>query len=104
MTTPVKSRSQSHLNDSAKCTDNAYRPKAFVVLKHGIPVTQATGRRLLDYVKERKVRYKWIKEIEFATDIPKSGTGKLLRRVLKTMEREGRNKGLRVQDVERARL
>lgn len=75
-----------------------------MVLKKGVPATQDTGRKLLAYVKEHKVRYKWLKEVEFTNEIPKSGTGKLLRRVLKTMEREKRNNGLRVQEVERAKL
>lgn len=56
------------------------------------------------YVKERKVRYKWLMEIEFVTEVPKSPTGKLLRRVLKTREKENKIPGLKVRDAERARL
>jgi 4-coumarate--CoA ligase len=83
------------------------RPKAYVVLKSSVPESEEVGRRLLEFVKERKVRYKWIKEIEFTQQVPKSPTGKLLRRVLKVKEKDGRgeDRGLRVRDhSERARL
>ncbi|KAF2274854.1 4-coumarate-CoA ligase 2 [Westerdykella ornata] len=76
------------------------RPKAHVVLKPGVRADSAVGRELIAFVKERKVRYKWVKEIEFVEEIPKSPSGKILRRVLK--ERAGR--GLVVGDEAKARL
>ena len=82
------------------------RPKAYVVLKPGLAPSEDNGRRLLRFVKEKKVRYKWIVEVEFTDMIPKSPTGKLLRRVLKTSDREkDRVRGVCVRDeAERARL
>lgn len=81
------------------------RPKAFVVLKQGIPVNEETGKMLLKFVQEKKVRYKWLIEVEFVDTIPKSATGKLLRRVLKTQERQNSSGGLKVRDEkERAKL
>ncbi|KIW92243.1 uncharacterized protein Z519_07227 [Cladophialophora bantiana CBS 173.52] len=83
------------------------RPKAYVVLKDGVQESAEIGRRLLKFVKERKVRYKWIVEIEFTRQVPKSPTGKLLRRILKVKDKEGKDRGLRVRDEpepERARL
>lgn len=81
------------------------RPKAYVVLKKGVDQSEEVGRRLLQFVKDRKVRYKWIVEIEFTDQVPKSPTGKLLRRVLKVRNKEGKERGLRVRDErERARL
>lgn len=82
------------------------RPKAYVVLKPGYAATQEVGRSLLQYVKERKVRYKRIVELEFTDVIPKSPTGKLLRRVLKSRERDvKRRRGVVVrEEAERARL
>lgn len=59
------------------------KPKAYVVKKPGAPSDQELGVALLDYVKERKVRHKWVKEIEFTGVIPKSASGKILRRVLR---------------------
>lgn len=61
------------------------------------------GKKLLAYVKDKKVRYKWLVEIEFVSEVPKSPTGKLLRRVLKVKEREGKSQGLKVRDEERER-
>jgi 4-coumarate--CoA ligase len=100
------------------------RPKAFVVLKNkSLSKSQMTlarkttqdnetairthpgnesgrtkteiARKLLTFVRERKVRYKHLVEIEFVKEIPKSATGKLLRRVLKERERRREREGLR---------
>lgn len=82
------------------------RPKAYVVLKPHVKPSEDMGRRLLQFVKAKKVRYKWITEIEFTTSIPKSPTGKLLRRILKANDRQkDRVRGLCVKDEgEKARL
>jgi 4-coumarate--CoA ligase len=65
------------------------RPKAFVVLKPGLAANELVGQRLMAYVKERKVRYKALCEVEFLDIIPKSGTGKILRRILRDREKTG---------------
>lgn len=69
---------------------------------------QELGRELLQYVRENKVRYKAIKEIEFVEIIPKSASGKILRRVLRDLEKKKKKKeGIRGSVVvreERARL
>ncbi|KIX01523.1 uncharacterized protein Z518_09249 [Rhinocladiella mackenziei CBS 650.93] len=82
------------------------RPKAYIVLKQGVSESEEMGRQLLKFVRERKVRYKWIVEVEFTTQVPKSPTGKLLRRVLKVRDKEqGSGRGLKVRDdTQRARL
>lgn len=82
------------------------RPKAYIVPKQGIEPSKALGFTLLNFVKAKKVRYKWIVEIEFTETIPKSPTGKLLRRVLKAQDREtNRVRGVWIRDQsERARL
>ena len=55
-------------------------------------------------VKEKKTKYKWIKEIELADEIPKSASGKILRRVLRDQAKAGA-KGLVIRHGgERARL
>ena len=53
-------------------------PKAFVVLKG-----QATAEEIMAYVAEQVAPYKKIRSVEFIPQIPKSATGKILRRVLK---------------------
>ena len=52
-------------------------PKAFVVLKE-----QSTPEDLMTYVENRVARYKRVRYIEIIDQIPKSPSGKILRRVL----------------------
>lgn len=78
-------------------------PKAYVVVKPGLNEDSAIGKEIIAYVKEKKVRYKWIKEVEFINEIPKSPSGKILRRVLRDKEKSGKF-GLVVKDNARAKL
>lgn len=80
-------------------------PKGFVVVKEGVKPTRELGLELLAFVAERKTRYKRVREVEFVGSVPKSPTGKLLRRVLKAREKEvGRARGLVVREEVRAKL
>lgn len=58
-------------------------PKAFVVLKG-----EATPEELMTFVAERVAPHKKIRRLEFIDKIPKSASGKILRRVLVQTERE----------------
>jgi len=81
------------------------RPKAYVTLRPGLEPSEAVAKTLIAYVQGKKVRYKWITEVEFTEAVPKSPTGKLLRRVLKQQDRSGDKRGLVVRDDrERPRL
>lgn len=60
-------------------------PKAFVVLRD-----EATPEELMAYVAERVAPYKKIRRLEFIDFIPKSASGKILRRVLVERERASR--------------
>ena len=62
-------------------------PKGFVVLVDRGREGKEMGEELMKYVREKKVAYKRVREIEFVKEVPKSATGKLLRRVLKGWER-----------------
>lgn len=81
------------------------RPKAYVVLHHSKRNDPTgTGQRLIKYVQDKKVRHKWITEIEVIDEIPKSPSGKILRRVLRDLNKSGK-KGVVIKDSrERARL
>ena len=72
-------------------------PKAYVVLKPGHDGNKARGRELMQYVKDRKIRHKWVKEVEFVNEIPKSASGKILRRVLRN-KAAGKERGNVVKD------
>ncbi len=57
-------------------------PKAFVALRG-----DATPEELIDFVADRVAPYKKVRRVEFIEAIPKSSSGKILRRVLVERER-----------------
>ncbi len=59
-------------------------PKAFIVLR-----TAATPEDLMTFVAERVAPYMKVRRLEFVEQIPKSPSGKILRRVLVERERTG---------------
>lgn len=72
------------------------RPKAFVVLAKGYAGREEdVGRELLSFVREKKTRHKWMKEVEFVSAIPKSPAGKILRKILR---QKGRPVGVFVRE------
>jgi len=56
-------------------------PKAYIVLKDGAEVTE---KQIMDFVNQKVAPYKAIREVEFRSDLPLSGAGKVLKRQLKT--------------------
>ena len=68
---------------------NGEVPKAYVQLKSDQKAGQEVGKELIKYVKEKKVNYKAVKEIEFIDEIPKSASGKILRRILRDQAKKG---------------
>ncbi|HKI97692.1 MAG TPA: 4-coumarate--CoA ligase family protein [bacterium] len=60
-------------------------PKAFVVLK---PSHQATAEELMGFVAKHVAPHKRIRMVEFIEQVPKSASGKILRRVLVEQERQ----------------
>ena len=68
-------------------------PKAFVV----IPASMASRKdeeiaaEIIKHVQDHKAHYKWLKGgVEFIDAIPKSPSGKILRRLLRDREKEAR--------------
>lgn len=47
-------------------------------------------QNIMEYVKVHKAKYKWVKEIDFIETIPKSASGKILRRILRDLDRANR--------------
>jgi acyl-CoA synthetase (AMP-forming)/AMP-acid ligase II len=58
-------------------------PKAFVVVQPGAELTETDVE---DYVAEHVASYKRIKMVEFVDEIPKSPSGKILRRMLRDQQ------------------
>jgi acyl-coenzyme A synthetase/AMP-(fatty) acid ligase len=71
-------------------------PKAFVVKSSevGLEESEAALRRSISkFVEKEKARHKWLAGgVEFIDVIPKSPSGKILRRFLRDKERETRKK------------
>src|SRR5438093_428340 len=63
-------------------------PKAFVVLKPDAASKATTGEAIMAFVAERVAPHKRIRHLEFTEQIPKSPSGKILRRMLVQMEKE----------------
>jgi acyl-coenzyme A synthetase/AMP-(fatty) acid ligase len=53
-----------------------------VVLRKPAADTRSAGRELMAYVADRVAPHEKIRRVEFVTDIPKSPSGKILRRLL----------------------
>jgi acyl-coenzyme A synthetase/AMP-(fatty) acid ligase len=71
-------------------------PKAFVVRSSSVGLEEnerVIAREIAKHVEEHKSRHKWLKGgVEFIDVIPKSPSGKILRRLLRDKEREKRKK------------
>lgn len=76
---------------------SAERPKAYIMLKPNTEPSNAIGRELIEYIKGRLVRYKWVNEIEFVSAIPRNPSGKVLRRLLRDKAKSG-ERGFVVRD------
>ncbi|EEH46636.1 uncharacterized protein PADG_02734 [Paracoccidioides brasiliensis Pb18] len=74
--------------------DGSEAPKAYVVKANSAPANdQALVRDILKHVSDHKAHYKRLKGgVEFIDVIPKSASGKILRRHLRDRDRESRRK------------
>ncbi|KAI9726908.1 MAG: hypothetical protein M1828_000256 [Chrysothrix sp. TS-e1954] len=72
------------------------RPKAYVVKSAKAGGLEDSPRLIMrdiqKHVEKDKARHKWLKEVEFIDAIPKSPSGKILRRMLRDKDREGRKR------------
>jgi acyl-CoA synthetase (AMP-forming)/AMP-acid ligase II len=62
-------------------------PKAFVVLKPDAAARTVTADALMAFVAERVAPHKRVRRVEFVDQIPKSASGKILRRLLVERDR-----------------
>lgn len=66
-------------------TDGEETPCAFVVLRQDELETQQTTENVLSFMRERMASYKVPREIHFVTSIPRTPSGKILRRELRKL-------------------
>lgn len=57
--------------------------KAFVVLKRGVPASDALASEIRDFVKARLSAHEYPREVAFIDDLPMTTTGKVIRRLLR---------------------
>jgi acetyl-CoA synthetase len=69
------------------------RIKAFATLKPGYKSTKQLAENLREHVGRRIAPYKVPKDIEFVDELPKTPTGKILRKELRKLEEERYKKG-----------
>jgi acyl-coenzyme A synthetase/AMP-(fatty) acid ligase len=71
-------------------------PKAYVVKSQSVSAEDSDAvikREIQKHVEQNKARHKWLKGgVEFIDVIPKSPSGKILRRLLRDKDREARRK------------
>jgi 4-coumarate--CoA ligase len=80
-------------------------PKAYVKVRGGGKGSEELGKEVMKYVREKKTKHKWVKEVEFVDEIPKSASGKILRRVLRDQAKTGKRGLIVKEDVtEKAKL
>jgi 2-aminobenzoate-CoA ligase len=79
-------------------------PKAFVVLKPGAQASDRLVVELQEYVKRELAPYKYPREIEFVTALPRTETGKIRRVELRERERQRKAQPEREASAERTPL
>jgi benzoate-CoA ligase family protein len=65
--------------------DRRMTTKAFVILRDGYAASEALTRELQDYVKSKLLPYKYPRLVEYLSDLPKTGTGKIDRQMLRSV-------------------
>jgi len=60
--------------------------KAFVLLKEGAAPSDALAQEIIDFCRDKIAVYKLPREVQFVDELPRTPTGKLLRRVLRAKE------------------
>ena len=71
------------------------RPKAFIVKSSSVGLEdndRLLSREIMKHVEKHKAKHKWLAEITFIDVIPKSPSGKILRRLLRDKDKEERKR------------
>lgn len=63
-------------------------PRGYITLKPDVPETEETANAIKKFVSDQVVHYKQLRSIKFIKEVPKSPSGKILRRILRDMAAE----------------
>ena len=69
--------------------DQLIKPKAYIVTKAGVTADAALAERLQQHVKSKLAPYKYPRWVEFASELPKTATGKIQRFKLRAKSQAG---------------
>ena len=83
------------LKDGVPDSLKMHKVKAFVMLKEGVPASEATKEELMDYARKYIAKYAMPYDIEFRKELPTTLVGKVAYRQLEEEElaRQGQAKG-----------
>jgi len=70
--------------------DALIKPKAYVVVKPGVAASAALAEQLQQHVKSKLAPYKYPRWVEFASELPKTATGKIQRFKLRAKSQESK--------------
>lgn len=72
------------------------RPIAYVVKSNSVGLEEsdaAVKRSIIKFIEKDKARHKWLKDVRFIDVVPKSPSGKILRRMLRDQYKAEQKKG-----------
>ena len=73
-------------------------PRAYVVTKKGVEASKETEDEIVQWLAAKVANHKHLRGgVKFVDEIPKSASGKILRRVLKVQAQEEAKKGMRAK-------
>lgn len=58
-------------------------PRGYITLNPGVPENEETANAIKKFVAKQVVHYKQLRSVRFIKEIPKSPSGKILRRILR---------------------
>ena len=79
-------------------------PTAYIKAMPNIPQSQETADRIKKFVADQVVPYKQLRDLKFIDAIPKSESGKILRRVLRDAAQKAVKDKIAAETETRARL
>ncbi len=73
-------------------------PRAYIVPKKGVAKSPGTEKKIVDWLAKKVANHKRLRGgVKFADEIPKSASGKILRRVLKVQAAEEEKQGVKAK-------